>query len=98
MRLLIQDDIIDKMDVYVDYTIDLPNTLDAEVIIYDYGLELTGDTVIVSECPLNGLQGCEIIRTTSDTSLRGYVGMEWMVDKITAYVEHEEGIIDERFQ
>ena len=92
MRLLIQDDIIDRMDVYVDYTIDLPNTLDAEVVIYDYGLELTGDTVI------NGLQGREVIRTTSDTSLRGYVGMEWMVDKITAYVEHEEGIIDERFQ
>jgi hypothetical protein len=92
MRLLIQDDIIDKMDVYVDYTIDLPNTLDAEVVIYDFGLELTGDTVI------NGLQGREVIRTTSDTSLRGYVGMEWMVEKITAYVEHEEGIIDERFQ
>ena len=92
MRLLIQDDIIDKMDVYVDYTIDLPNTLDAEVVIYDYGLELTGDTVI------NGLQGREVIRTTSDTSLRGYVGMERMVEKITAYVEHEEGIIDERFQ
>ena len=92
MRLLIQDDIINKMDVYVDYTIDLPNTLDAEVVIYDYGLELTGDTVI------NGLQGREVIRTTSDTSLRGYVGMEWMVEKITAYVEHEEGIIDERFQ
>jgi len=92
MRLLIQDDIIDKMDVYVDYTIDLPNTLDAEVVIYDYGLELTGDTVI------NGLQGREVMRTTSDTSLRGYVGMEWMVEKITAYVEHEEGIIDERFQ
>ena len=69
MRLLIQDDIIDKMDVYVDYTIDLPNTLDAEVVIYDFGLELTGDTVI------NGLQGREVIRTTSDTSLRGYVGM-----------------------
>ena len=92
MRLLIQDDIIDKMDVYVDYTIDLPNTLDAEVVIYDYGLELTGDTVI------NGLQGREVIRTTSDTSLRCYVVMEWMVEKITAYVEHEEGIIDERFQ
>ena len=92
MRLLIQDDIIDRMDVYVDYTIDGAGTLDAEVVIYDYGLELTGDTVI------NGLQGREVIRTTSDTSLRGYVGMEWMVEKITAYVEHEEGIIDERFQ
>ena len=92
MRLLIQDDIIDRMDVYVDYTIDKPRTFDAEVIIYDYGLELTGDTVI------NGLQGREVITTTSDMSLRGYKGMEWMVEKITAYVEHEEGIIDERFQ
>ena len=92
MRLLIQDDIIDRMDVYADYTIDGAGTLDAEVILYDYGLELTGDTVI------NGLQGREVITTTSDTSLRWYKGMEWMVEKITAYIEHEEGIIDERFQ
>ena len=92
MRLLIQDDIIDRMDVYADYTIDGAGTLDAEVILYDFGLELTGDTVI------NGLQGREVITTTSDTSLRGYKGMEWMVEKITAYIEHEEGIIDERFQ
>ena len=89
MRLLIQDDIIDRMDVYADYTIDGAGTLDAEVILYDYGLELTGDTVI------NGLQGREVITTTSDTSLRGYKGMEWMVEKITAYIEHEEGIQDE---
>ena len=92
MRLLIQDDIIDRMDVYVEYTVDLPNTLDAEVVLFDYGLELTGNTVV------NGLQGREVITTTSDMSLRGYEGMEWMVEKITAYVEHEEGIIDERFQ
>ena len=92
MRILIQDDIIDRMDVYADYTIDGAGTLDAEVILYDYGLEMTGDTVI------NGLQGREVISTTSDTSLRGYNGMAWMVEKITAYIEHEEGIIDERFQ
>ena len=92
MRLLIQDDIIDRMDVYADYTIDGAGTFDAEVILYDFGLELTGDTVI------NGLQGREVISTTSDTSLRWYKGMEWMVEKITAYIEHEEGIIDERFQ
>lgn len=92
MRLLIQDDIIDRMDVYADYTIDGAGTFDAEVILYDFGLELTGDTVI------NGLQGREVITTTADTSLRGYKGMEWMVEKITAYIEHEEGIIDERFQ
>ncbi len=92
MRLLIQDDIINKMDVYVDYTVDMAGTLDAEVIIFDFGLELTGNTII------NGLQGREIITTTTDMSLRGYRGMEWMVQRITQYVEHEEGIIDERFQ
>lgn len=89
MRLLIQDDIIDRMDVYADYTIDTDDDGRAEVILYDYGLELTGDTVI------NGLQGREVITTTADTSLRGYKGMEWMVEKITAYIEHEEGIEDD---
>ena len=89
MRLLIQDDIIDRMDVYADYTIDTDDDGRAEVILFDYGLELTGDTVI------NGLQGREVISTTTDTSLRGYKGMEWMVEKITAYIEHEEGIEDD---
>ncbi len=41
-RLLIQDDIINKMDVYVDYTIDNSEVLDPQVILFDYGLELTG--------------------------------------------------------
>ena len=89
MRLLIQDDIIDCMDVYADYTIDTDDDGRPEVILFDYGLELTGDTVI------NGLQGREVITTTADTSLRGYKGMEWMVEKITAFVEHEEGIENE---
>ena len=87
-RLLIQDDIIDRMDVYADYTIDIDDG-QAEVILFDFGLELTGDTVI------NGLQGREVITTTADTSLRGYKGMAWMVEKITAYIEHEEGMDDE---
>ena len=88
-RLLIQDDIIDKMDVYVDYTVDNASRFMPEVIIFDYGLELTGDTVI------NGLQGREVISTTTDTSLRGYKGMEWMVEKLIAYIEFEEGMEDE---
>jgi len=89
MRLLIQDYVIDCMDVYADYTIDTDDDGRPEVILYDYGLELTGDTVI------NGLQGREVLTTTSDVSLRGYKGMEWMVEKITAFVEHEEGIEDD---
>ena len=80
-RMLIQDDIIDKMDVYVDYTVD-----SSGVVLFDYGLELTGRTVI------NGLQGREVMTTTSDTSLRGYCSTEWMRDQLIAYVEHEEGI------
>ncbi len=37
-RLLIQDDIINGMDVYVEYTFDHD---DESVILYDFGLELT---------------------------------------------------------
>ena len=89
MRLLIQDDIIDKMDVYVDYTIDTDDDGYQQVVLFDYGLELTGDTAI------NGLQGREVITTTSDMSLRGYTSTLWMVEALIEYVEHEEGISDE---
>ena len=89
MRLLIQDDIIDKMDVYVDYTIDTDDDGNPEVVLFDYGLELTVRTVI------NGLQGREVVTTTSDTSLRGYDDTRWMVDELIAYIEHEEGIDEE---
>ncbi len=87
MRLLIQDDIIDKMDVYVEYTIDEPDSLDPQVILFDYGLELTGKTVI------NGLQGREVIVTTNDTSLRGYEDTRWMEEELIAYIELEEGLV-----
>ena len=87
MRLLIQDDIIDKMDVYVEYTIDKARTFDAEVILFDYGLELTGKTVI------NGLQGREVIVSTNDTSLRGYEDTRWMEEELIAYIEHEEALV-----
>jgi len=89
MRLLIQDDIINKMDVYVEYTIDEPDTIYPKVILFDYGLELTGRTVI------NGLQGREVVVTTSDTSLRGYEDTRWMVDELIAYIKHEEGLNEE---
>lgn len=38
-RLLIQDDIIDGMDVYIEYTFDRADQ--EEIILYDFGLELT---------------------------------------------------------
>lgn len=87
MRILIQDDIINKMDVYADYTIDNSEVLDPQVILFDYGLELTGKTMI------NGLQGREAITTTSDTSLRGYEDTRWMVEELIAYIELEEGLV-----
>jgi hypothetical protein len=36
-KLLIQDDIINGMDVYVEYTFDT----DESIVLYDYGIELT---------------------------------------------------------
>jgi hypothetical protein len=39
-KLLIQDDIINGMDVYVEYTFDTDET----IVLYDYGLELTDNT------------------------------------------------------
>ena len=80
-RLLIQDDIIDKLDVYVDYTVD-----GAEVILFDYGLELTAKTII------NGLQGREVLITTNDMSLRGYEDTLWMPDVLIDYITTEEGL------
>ena len=38
-KLLIQDDIIDGLDVYVEYTFDRADQ--EEIILYDYGIELT---------------------------------------------------------
>ena len=87
MRLLIQDDIINKMDVYVEYTIDKARTFDAEVILFDYGLELTALTAI------NGLQGREVVSTTNDMSLRGYEDTRWMEEELIAYIELEEGLV-----
>lgn len=88
-RLLIQDDIIDNMDVYVDYTLDTDDEGYQQVVLFDYGLELSAKTII------NGLQGREVIITTSDMSLRGYIDTEWMVGELVDYIEHEEGLTNE---
>ena len=88
MRLLIQDDIINKMDVYVEYTIDEDDDLDPQVILFDYGLELTARTVI------NGLQGREGVVTNNDMSLRGYVDTRWVEEELIAYIELEEGLYE----
>ena len=80
-KLLIQDDILYGMDVYVEYTIDT----DGAVVLYDYGLELTNETPIGSRSELN----------TIHASLRGFKETKWMPEKLIEYIEEEEGLVDE---
>jgi hypothetical protein len=62
MKLLIQDDILDGMDVYVEYTSEAPLGRipdPADIVLLDYGLELDGETRI------NGL----MVERSSSTAL-----------------------------
>lgn len=88
-KLLIQDDILNGMDVYVEYTVDdgLNDVLGQEVILYDYGIELTNET---------RLGDGSTKETTAHVSLRGFAETAWMPEKLIAYVEYEEGITDVR--
>ena len=86
-KLLIQDDILNGMDVYVEYTIDYDDTDGPEVILYDYGIELTNST---------RLGDGKTKETTAHVSLRGFAESAWMPEKLTAYIEYEEGITDAR--
>ena len=83
-KLLIQDDILDGMDVYVEYTIDT----DGEVILYDYGLELDVKDVIKRP----SLDGHEVVvtRRTEHVSLSGYENTRWMEEQLFAYIDVEE--------
>ena len=72
-KMLIQDDILPGLDVYVEYTFDMRDDLN-EVILYDYGLELTNyTTLILGEDPR---------KSTVYMSLRGYVETRWMPEKL----------------
>ena len=87
MKLLIQDDILDGMDVYVEYTSEAPLGRipdPADIVLLDYGLELDGETRI------NGLQGKEIVAYRTHTSLRGFTNTRWMEDKLCEYIMTEE--------
>ncbi len=85
MKLLIQDDILNGMDVYVEYTIDTdrPGLMPEEhqIVLLDYGLELTNHTP---------LQGNRRKVSTMHTSLRGYMESEWMEDKLIDFIMTEE--------
>ena len=79
-KLLIQDDIIQGMDVYVEYTFDSDET----VVLYDYGLELTNETPIDGRDPQ---------RSIIHASLRGFRETAWMPEKLEEYIiaEHTVG-------
>ena len=72
-KLLIQDDILNGMDVYVEYTFDT----DENVILYDYGIELTPPYYETS---------------VQHVSLRGYIETRWMVEKLEEYITAEHTV------
>lgn len=93
--LLFQDDILPGMDVYVDYTIDLDarggTILREDIIVLDWGLELDHWTVLSRND--NGTVK-ERVRSTTKSSLRGYINTEWMrerlIDEIYFEIRGEE--------
>lgn len=78
-KLLIQDDIIQGMDVYVEYTFDS----DESVVLYDYGLELTNETPIAGQDPQ---------RSIIHASLRGFRETRWMPEKLEEYITAEHTV------
>lgn len=82
-KLLIQDDILNGMDVYVEYTFDHD---DEAVILYDYGLELDGETIV------NGVNGREVLPFRQHMSLRGYTNTRWMEEKLIDYIIAEHTV------
>ena len=82
-KLLIQDDILNGMDVYVEYTFDVD---DESVIFYDYGLELDAEVVV------NGANGREVVEYRQHVSLRGYVNTRWMEEKLEEYIIAEHTV------
>ena len=84
-KLLFQDDIIEGLDVYVEYTIDSPlRREDREIILYDYGIELDAEVVV------NGANGREVVDYRQHVSLRGYKNTRWLEEKLIEAIEFEE--------
>lgn len=78
-KLLIQDDILPGMDVYVEYTFDT----DESVVLYDYGLELTNET------PIGGKR---FENSVIHASLRGFKETRWMPEKLEEYIIAEHTV------
>ena len=80
-KLLIQDDILNGMDVYVEYTFDTDET----VILYDYGIELTNRTRTRVDPP-------HYETSIQHVSLRGYNESKWMPEKLIDYIVAEHTV------
>ena len=80
-KLLIQDDILNGMDVYVEYTFDVDET----VILYDYGIELTNRTRTRIDPPYYET-------SIQHVSLRGYNESQWMEEKLEEYIIAEHTV------
>ena len=84
-KLLFPDDIIEGLDVYVEYTMDPEDG----VILYDYGLELDAEAVITGGNVGEGKR--RVVEYRHHTSLRGYKNTRWMEEKLIEAIEYEEG-------
>ena len=80
-KLLIQDDILHGMDVYVEYTFDYD---DESVILYDYGIELTNETMLA--------RNDEPHVSVQHMSLRGFNETKWMPAKLIDYIISEHTV------
>ena len=81
-KLLFQDEVINGMDVYVEYTLD-----GDEVIFYDYGLEL--DDKYLAKRPALGGEEIRVVRRTEYVSLRGYENTRWIEERLLELIELE---------
>ena len=83
-KLLFQDDIIEGLDVYVEYTMDPEDG----VILYDYGVELDAEAVVSGGNVSEGKR--RVVGYRHHTSLRGYINTRWMEEKLIEAIEYEE--------
>jgi len=84
-KLLFQDEVINGMDVFVEYTFD-----GDEIILYDYGLELDMKDVI--KRPALGGSEVAIARRTEHVSLMGYENTRWIEEQLLELIALEHTV------
>ena len=81
-KLLFQDEVLDGMDVYVEYSFD-----GGETILYDYGLELDAKDII--KRPALGGDEIVVTRSTRHLSLMGYENTRWIEEQLLELIALE---------